>query len=36
MVEALDPAWWSEYRGRLEKRFAQDELVIRALEIRRL
>jgi crotonobetainyl-CoA:carnitine CoA-transferase CaiB-like acyl-CoA transferase len=36
MVEALDAAWWSVYRGRLEQRFAQDELVIRAQEVRRL
>jgi hypothetical protein len=36
MVESLDAAWWKAYRERLEKRFAQDELVVRALEIRRL
>ena len=36
MVDELDPAWWSGYRAALERRFAQDELVIRAQEVRRL
>lgn len=36
MAETLDPAWWAEYRDELEKRFHQEELVIRAHEIRRL
>jgi len=36
MVEALDPGWWREYRSTLEKRFAQDELVVRALPMGRL
>jgi len=36
MVAELDRAWWSGYRGELERRFAQDELVVRALEIERL
>jgi hypothetical protein len=36
MVEALDPAWWADYRAELERRFGQEELVIRAQEIRRL
>ena len=36
MVDSLDPDWWSAYRRSLEARFAQDELVIRAHEIRRL
>jgi len=36
MVERLDPAWWADLRARLEGRFAQDELVVRAHEIRRL
>ena len=36
MVDALDAAWWSQYRRRLEERFSQDELVVRAQEIRRL
>jgi len=36
MVDALDPGWWREYRGALERRFAQDELVVRALPMGRL
>jgi hypothetical protein len=36
MVEALDRDWWGSYRSRLEKEFAQDEIVIRALAIDRL
>ena len=35
-VETLDSAGWSEYRRSLEARFVQDELVVRAHEIRRL
>jgi hypothetical protein len=36
MVENLDENWWNSYRTKLEKRFNQDELVIRAQEIRLL
>jgi len=36
MAESLDPAWWRDYRSELEKRFAQDEIVVRAIEARRL
>lgn len=36
MVEGLDPDWWANYRGELEARFDQDELVVRAHEFRRL
>ena len=36
MVETLDRAAWAEYRRDLERRFDQDELVIRALAIERL
>ena len=36
MVDELDPTWWTTYRRVLEARFAQDEVVIRAHEIRRL
>jgi hypothetical protein len=36
MVENLDPRWWAGYRNELEKRFDQDELVVRAHEIARL
>lgn len=35
MVDELDGEWWSSYRRTLEARFVQDELVIRAHEIRR-
>jgi hypothetical protein len=35
MVDALDAEWWARYRRELEARFVQDELVIRAHEIRR-
>ena len=36
MTETLDTAWWARYRRELEKRFAQDEVVVRAMEMRRL
>ena len=36
MAEELDPAWWAEYRAGLERRFRQEELVVRAQEVRRL
>lgn len=36
MVDALDRDWWATYRKALEQRFAQDELMIRALETQRL
>jgi hypothetical protein len=36
MVESLDRAWWRDYRRQLEERFAQDELVVRALPMGRL
>jgi hypothetical protein len=36
MVDSLDPAWWAAYRKRLEAQFRQKELVVRALEGRRL
>lgn len=36
MVESLDAAWWARYRRDLEARLAQQELVVRAMEIRRL
>jgi hypothetical protein len=36
MVERLDPEWWAQYRRELEGRFAQDEMVVRAQEVRRL
>jgi hypothetical protein len=36
MAETLDAAWWATTRQRLEAQFKQQELVIRAHEIRRL
>ena len=36
MVEALDAEWWSGYRRELERRFRQEELVVRALGLQRL
>jgi hypothetical protein len=34
MVETLDAAWWAEYREKLRTRFAQDEMVVRAVPAR--
>ena len=36
MAETVDEAWWADTRRRLEAQFQQQELVIRAHEIRRL
>jgi hypothetical protein len=36
MVEQLNAAWWATYRGTLEKRFEQSEIVVRAHQIERL
>ena len=36
MVEVLDRGWWSGYRGQLEQRFEQREVVVRAFEVERL
>lgn len=36
MVETVDDAWWRSYRLGLEQHFEQDEIVVRALETRRL
>ena len=36
MVPDIDRDWWAQYRGGLEKRFDQDELVVRAQLIERL
>ena len=36
MAETLDRAWWDELRRSLERRFAQEELVIRSLVMERL
>ena len=34
MAEELDEGWWKTYRGRLEKRFKQEKVVVRAHAIR--
>jgi hypothetical protein len=36
MTDALDRAWWADYRRDLERRFRQEEIVIRAQEIEQL
>jgi hypothetical protein len=36
MVEPMDRTWWAGYRAELEKRFDQEELVVRAMQLERL
>jgi hypothetical protein len=36
MTAEIDPAYWAKLRERLEKELAQDEIVVRAHETRRL
>ena len=36
MAESLDESWWRRYREDLERRFAQDRIVVRAQETRLL
>lgn len=36
MTEELDREWWAGYRKDLEKRFRQEELIIRASVVERL
>jgi hypothetical protein len=36
MADELDRPWWSDFRRELERRFRQDEMVIRARESERL
>ncbi len=36
MIEGLDRAWWAEYRRELERRFRQEEIVLRAQDIEQL
>jgi hypothetical protein len=33
MADWLDRGWWRGYRSELERRFEQDEIVVRALEV---
>ena len=32
MAKQLDRSWWCDYRRKLEKRFKQEELVVRVLD----
>jgi hypothetical protein len=36
MTDELDRNWWGKYRADLEKRFRQEELVIRSTEMEKL
>ena len=36
MADRLDRAWWAGFRGKLERRFAQEEVVVRATACERL
>jgi hypothetical protein len=36
MTESLDRDWWSRYRKTLERRFRQDDIVIRSQTVERL
>lgn len=36
MTDHVDHGWWAAYRKRLEQRFRQDEVLVRATRIERL
>ena len=36
MTDALDRKWWAEFRRELERRFLEEQVVIRSQEIERL
>ena len=36
MTDELDRAWWRGYRETLERRFRQEEIVVRAREVEQL
>ena len=36
LVDEIDRDWWAGYRGKLEQRLDQEELIIRAHEVQRL
>jgi hypothetical protein len=36
MTDRIEEGWWAALRERLEREFRQDEIVVRAQEIRRL
>ncbi|KHL54354.1 hypothetical protein [Xanthomonas cannabis] len=33
MADTLDTAWWHSYRAELERRFRQDQLIVRAHDV---
>ena len=36
MSEALERAWWAEYRAELERRFRQEKMIVRATSFEEL
>ena len=36
MADSLDRAWWAEYRRDLERRFRQEDVIVRASRIEKL
>jgi len=36
MADELERDWWKAFRGRLETRFRQEELIVRAMGVERL
>ena len=36
MADELDAGWWAKYRARLEKRFKQEKVIVRAHEVKLL
>ena len=36
VVDSFDRAWWIAYRGQLEQRFGQEEVLARALAMERI
>ena len=36
MVDSIDRPWWFDYRRELERRFGQDEILLRASSVDRL
>ena len=36
MAERIDHGWWARYRLQLQRRFRQDEVLVRAMAVERL
>lgn len=36
MTDSLDRDWWRDFRQKLERRFVQDQLIVRSQEVERL